>query len=230
MKIIGIKMLGVFILVALLGQTVFAQESKQFTTRENIGSQNTAVVLIEFQKTWTEKGFLNWLIREEYKSRNVLDNTANLVRKARKFGFSVIQAPLILDKEDKDRYKKVPLFPRLLGGFTKGTWKEEFTEGIYENTDIVVKGRCSFDATECSNLEEILKQKGIKNILFCGFTTDVCVELTMKTLIAKGYNCILVSGCTAARNHAIQKEVENRNKTMTSLDVIKLFATGDNRQ
>ena len=230
MKIIGIKMLGVFILVALLGQTAFAQENKQFTTRENIGSQNTAVVLIEFQKTWTEKGFLNWLIREEYKSRNVLDNTANLVRKARKFGFSVIQAPLILDKEDKDRYKKVPLFPRLLGGFTKGTWKEEFTEGIYENTDIVVKGRCSFDATECSNLEEILKQKGIKNILFCGFTTDVCVELTMKTLIAKGYNCILVSGCTAARNHAIQKEVENRNKTMTSLDVIKLFATGDNRQ
>ncbi len=41
---------------------------------------------------------------------------------------------------------------------------------------------------------------------------------------------ILVSDCSAARNNAIQKKVENRNKTMTSLDVIKLFETGDNRQ
>lgn len=224
------KMLGVFFLVVLLGQTAFAQESKQYTARENIGRQNTVVVLIEFQKTWTEMGFFSELIREEYKSRNVLDNTANLVRKARKFGFSVIQAPLILDKEDKERYKKIPLFPKQMEGFTKGTWKEEFTEGIYENTDIVVKGRCSFDATECSNLEEILKKKGIKNILFCGFTTDHCVESTMKTLVAKGYNCILISDCTAARNHRIQKEVENRHNTMTSLDVIKLFEADGNLQ
>lgn len=224
------KMFGIFFIAVMLSQTAFSQESKKFLTKESIQRENTAIVVIEFQKTWTEKGFLNWLIKEEYESRNVLKNTTNLIRKARTLGFHIIQAPLILDKEDKERYKKIPFPPKLFRGFTKGTWKEEFTEGIYDKIDVVVKGRCGFDATECSNLEEILEQKGIKNIFFCGFTTDHCVELTMKTLISKGYNCILVTDCTATRNAAIQKKVENRNKTMTSLDVIKLFETGDNHK
>lgn len=224
------KMFGLFFIAVLLSQTAFSQENKTFPSKVNVRRENTAIVVIEFQKTWTEKGFFNWLIKEEYESRNVLKNTANLIRKARTLGFHIIQAPLILDKEDKERYKKIPFPPKLFRGFTKGTWKEEFTEGIHEKTDAVVKGRCGFDATECSNLAEILEQTGIKNIFICGFTTDHCVELTMKKLISKGYNCILVSDCTATRNAAIQKKVENRNKTITSLDVIKLLEADDNRQ
>ncbi|MBI4733958.1 MAG: cysteine hydrolase, partial [Rubrobacteridae bacterium] len=178
------------------------------------------IVVIEFQKTWTEKGFFNRLIKKEYESRNVLDNTTALLLKARTLGLHIIQAPLIIDKKDKKRYRKIPLPPKLFRGFIKGTWKAEFTEGIHEKTDVVVTGRCGFDATEGSNIEEILQQKEVKNIFLCGFTTDHCVELTMKTLISRGYNCALVSDCTATRNAAIQKKVENRNKTMTSLDVL----------
>jgi ureidoacrylate peracid hydrolase len=224
------KMFGILFAAVLLSQTAFSQEIKKDPMIDNIRREDTAIVVIEFQKTWTEKGFFNWLIRDEYESRNVLKNTTKVVRKAREIGFPVIQAPLILDKEDYDRYKKIPFPPRLFSAFTKGTWKEEFTEGIHETTDIVIKGRCGFDATECSNLEEILVQKGIRNIFFCGFTTDHCVESTMKTLISKGYNCILISDCTATRNSSIQREVEKRNKTMTSVDVIKLFETGGYRQ
>ncbi|MEW5815031.1 MAG: cysteine hydrolase [Spirochaetota bacterium] len=189
---------------------------------------NTAVILIEFQKTWTEKGLFHWLIKKEYESRSVLKNTIDFTQNARKNGIQVIQAPLILDKEDRERYKKIPLLPKLFRRFTKGTWKAEFTEGVYKETDTVVKGRCGFDVTECSDLEQILKEKGIKNLFFCGFTTDHCVEVTMKTLTVKGYNCILISDCTATRSNALQREVENRNKTMTSLEVIKLFKTDYN--
>lgn len=224
------KMFGILVAAVLLSQTASSQEIKRNPIIEDIRRENTAIVVIEFQKTWTEKGFFNWLIRDEYESRNVLKNTIKVIRKARELGFPVIQAPLILDKEDNDRYRKIPFPPKLFSAFTKGTWKEEFTEGIHETTDTVVKGRCGFDATECSNLEEILVKRGIRNIFFCGFTTDHCVESTMKTLISKGVNCILISDCTATRNSSIQREVENRNKTMMSLDVIELFETGGNRQ
>ncbi len=192
-------------------------------SKENINTGNTAIVLIEFQKTWTERGFFHWLIKKEYESRNVLKNTINLIHGARKQRVQVIQAPLILDKDDKERYNKIPFPPKLFRGFTKGTWKAEFSEGISEKIDAVVKGRCGFDATECSDLEQILEDKKIKNLFFCGFTTDHCVELTMRSLISKGYNCFLVSDCTAARSNKIQREIENRNKTMTSLEVKKLL-------
>ncbi len=224
------KMFGVLFIAVLLGQTGLSQQIKKSQIIEDMRRENTAIVVIEFQKTWTEKGFFNWLIRDEYESRSVLQNTTKLLRKARERGFAVIQAPLILDKADTDRYRKIPFPPKLLSGFTKGTWKEEFTDGIHETTDTVIKGRCGFDATECSDLEEILVRKGIRNVFFCGFTTDHCVESTMKTLISKGYNCFLISDCTATRNPSIQKEVEHRNQTMLSIDVIGLFEKRGRRQ
>ncbi|NOY08521.1 MAG: cysteine hydrolase [Spirochaetes bacterium] len=189
---------------------------------ESINPENTAFLLIEFQKTWTEKSFLHRLIRKEYVSKNVLKNTINLINRARTNGFPVIHAPLILNKEDKERYKKIPFPPKLLKGFTAGTWKAEFTEGVYDKKDLVVEGRYSFDACEGSNLEQLLKESGIKNIFFCGFTTDQCVGLTMKTLTLKGYNCFLVPDCTASRNNRLQRKAEERNKTITSADIIKL--------
>ena len=45
---------------------------------------NTAILLIEFQKTWTEKGIFYKLIKKEYLSRNVLGNTKQLISAARK--------------------------------------------------------------------------------------------------------------------------------------------------
>ncbi len=189
---------------------------------ESIKSENTAFLLIEFQKTWTEKGFLHSLIRKEYMSKNVLKNTISLINRARTNGFTVIHAPLILDKKDKERYKRIPFPPKLLKGFTAGTWKAEFTEGVYDKKDLVAEGRYSFDACEGSNLEQLLRERGINNIFFCGFTTDQCVELTMKTLTVKGYNCFLVPDCTAARNNKLQRKAEERNTTITSAGVIKL--------
>lgn len=186
-------------------------------------SQNSTIILIEFQKTWTKKGIFYNLIKKEYESRNVLSNTITLLEKAREKSITIIHAPLIIDKEDKLQYKKMPFLPKLLKRFTKGTWKSEFTEGIYRPKDKVASGRYAFDATKGSDLEEIIIKGDYKNLLFCGFTTDHCVSDTMETLINKGYNCILVSDCTATTSRKKQKEVERKYNTISSADVIKVF-------
>jgi nicotinamidase-related amidase len=193
------KLFKTLIIMVTLTQTVFSQ---------NIQKEKTAILLIEFQKTWTEKGIFRKIIKKEYEERNVLNNTKNLILGARKEGVTVIQAPLILDKTDKN-YKKTPFPARLLRRFTKGTWKAEFTDGIYEKTDIVVQGRCGFDACEGSDLEQLLKQNDIKTVFVCGFTTDHCVKETMNSLIEKGFECIMVSDCTATKNNKLQKKIEN---------------------
>ena len=193
-----------------LTQAVFSQD---------IQNENTAILLIEFQKTWTEKGIFHKLIKKEYIKRNVLENTENLVSVAREKRLKIIQAPLILDKSSEN-YKKTPFPARLLRRFTKGTWKSEFTNGIYENTDFVIEGRYGFDATEGSNIEEILKKNNIKTIFVCGFTTDHCVKETMNSLIEKGFNCIMVSDCTATKNNKLQNKIENEFTVITSEQLI----------
>lgn len=185
-----------------------------------MNKENTAILLIEFQKTWTEKGIFYRLIKKEYLSRNVLDNTKELISSARKKGIKIIQAPLILDKADKERYKKTPFPARLLKRFTKGTWKAEFTDGIYNTTDILIQGRYGFDACEGSDLEQRLKENEIKNVYVCGFTTDHCVKETMNSLMGKGFNCILVSDCTATKNNKLQKRIEAEFEAILSNEVI----------
>lgn len=182
-------------------------------------AENTAIVVIEFQKTWTEKGFFKWLIRKELERKKTVENTRLFLNKARQQKLPIIQAPLILDKSDPEKYRNMPFLPKLFGAFKAGTWKAEYTNGIYNDTDWVVEGRCGFDACEGSNLEEIIDELDIENLLFCGFTTEHCVEMTMQTLQKKSYNCYLLSDCTATKSKRLQNKVEARKSTINSDEV-----------
>jgi ureidoacrylate peracid hydrolase len=60
---------------------------------------------------------------------------------------------------------------------------------------VIYKTRYSgFYETE---LDAVLKSRGVKSLIVAGVSTSVCVESTLRDAMYRDYRCILVSDCTA---------------------------------
>jgi nicotinamidase-related amidase len=56
-------------------------------------------------------------------------------------------------------------------------------------------GKGSFHATD---LHQILLDRGIKTLIVCGVTLEVCVHTTVREANDRGYECVVLSDCVAS--------------------------------
>jgi ureidoacrylate peracid hydrolase len=182
---------------------------------------STAVVLIEYQNDFTsEGGTLHGAVKGVMDSTNMLENTKHTVAKSRELGATVVHAPITF----VEGYGELSPTPYgILKGvvdsksFVKGTWGAEIVKDLKPApTDIVVEGKRGLDAFATTNLDFILRSRGITTIALGGFLTNCCVESTMRTAYEKGYNVVTLTDCTATVSDEEQRLAIEKNYPMFS--------------
>jgi nicotinamidase-related amidase len=63
-------------------------------------------------------------------------------------------------------------------------------------------GKGAFFATD---LELILRDRGVKTLIVCGVTTEVCVNTTVREANDRGYECVVLSDCVGSYFPEFQK-------------------------
>lgn len=183
--------------------------------------KHTAVVLIEYQNDFTsEGGSLHGAVKGVMESTNMLANTIETIKKARELGATIVYAPITFTE---DYHELSPQPYGILKGvvdsrsFRKGTWGAEIVDVMKpQPEDIVIEGKrglCGFAST---NLDFILRSRGITNIALGGFLTNCCVESTMRTGYEKGYNVVTLKDCTATLSEEEQRLAVEKNYPMFS--------------
>ena len=168
-----------------------------------VDPSTTAVVLIEYQNDFTsEGGVLHGAVSEVMDRTEMLAKTQEVVAAARAAGVTVMHAPITF----APGYNEISSHPYgILKGvvdgnaFVKGTWGADIVDELAPaEGDIVIEGKRGLDTFASTNLDFILRSKGITTIALGGFLTNCCVESTMRSGYENGYQVITLSDCVAA--------------------------------
>jgi ureidoacrylate peracid hydrolase len=196
----------------------------------SIDPTTTAVVLIEYQNDFTtDGGVLHGAVSEVMEKTDMLENTKRVVEKAREAGATVMHAPITF----AEGYNELSSHPYgILKGvvdgnaFVKDSWGAAIVDELSPaEGDIVIEGKRGLDTFASTNLDFILRSKGIKTLVLGGFLTNCCVESTMRSGYENGYQVITLSDCVAAtsveeHDNALKFDYPMFSKPMTSTEFI----------
>jgi nicotinamidase-related amidase len=196
----------------------------------SIDPQRTAVVLIEYQNDFTsEGGALHEAVRDVMEQTGMLANTRRLTDAARAAGATIVYAPITFAAG----YGELSQHPYgILKGvidsvaFVKGEWGAAIVDALApQEGDVIVEGKRGLDTFATTNLDFILRARGIDTIVLGGFLTNCCVESTMRTAYEHGFEVITLVDCVAATSteaheNAIQYDFPMFSKPMPSSELL----------
>jgi len=191
-------------------QTISANPYK-WPYNKSLDPSTTALVIIDMQRDFCEEGgYMSSMGYSLDNARRIIPNIKRLLDKARKLGFHVIHTreghlPNLADCPPVKHWRSLNLSPFGIGVagplgrlLVKGEVGWDIIPELYpEPGEIIIDkpGKGTFIGT---NFHLILQSLNIKNLIFTGVTTDVCVHTTMREANDRGYENLIVEDGTAS--------------------------------
>jgi len=161
-----------------------------------------AIVLIEYQNDFTSPGgVFHDAVKGVMQSNHMLENTVVVADKARAAGATIMHVPISFAAG----YRELGAKPYgILKGvvdnkaFRQGSWGAAIVDVLKpKDGDIVIEGKRGLDAFPSTNLDFILRSRGIQTVVLGGFLTNCCVESTMRSAYERGFEVVTLTDCTA---------------------------------
>ncbi len=168
---------------------------------ERLRNTKKALIVVDVQNDFchNQGAFAKKGVDLSFIQKNVIPKLLSFIERCREF-----KLPIIFVKTIHSNWTNSPSWIGRLGGMAKeipvctpDSWGSEFYEVKPEPEDcIVIKHR--YSAFIGTDLNLILRSKGIETLLFTGTVTNVCVETTARDAFNHDFNVILVEDCCGA--------------------------------
>ncbi len=162
-------------------------------------SHNTALILIGFQNEYfSPQGTLYGLLMG---ASQVLANTVDLVERLRSTSLLIVDTPVIFTPDYSELVEPTGILKAIkeLGAFKAGTRGSETLLEIRQFGDRIVEvpGKRGLNAFSNTDLDDLLKRRGISTVVLAGCKTSLCIDSTGRSAYEKGYKVSILSDCTA---------------------------------
>jgi len=167
----------------------------------------TALIVIDMQRDFVEPGgFGETLGNDVSLLQAIIPATAKLIEGFRNAGLTVVHTrechrPDLADcppaKKDRGNPKLRIGDPGPMGRILiSGEPGADIVPELYPIEGEIVIDKPGKGAFYATPLGEILKERGITQLVFAGVTTEVCVQTTMREANDRGYECLLAEDAT----------------------------------
>jgi len=169
----------------------------------------TALVIIDMQRDFLEPGgFGETLGNDVSQLASAVGPISKVLAAARKSGMLVIHTreghlPDLSDAPPAKVERGAPSLrigdPGSMGRILiRGEAGHDIIPALYPVAGEVVIDKPGKGAFYATQLGDVLKQRGIENLLVCGVTTEVCVNTTVREANDRGYRCVVIAdGCAS---------------------------------
>jgi len=167
---------------------------------------HTALIVVDMQNGYASRGGYRDLAGKDVKpAQAVIRNVARLLVSSRRAGLTRIFLQNGWDSELRNSggpgspnwHKSNPLKlmrnkTELAGKIlTHGSWDYDFVDSLRPEPGEFIVPKARYSGFCGTDLENILRARDIRHLIFCGIATNVCVESTIRDAYHREYFCIL---------------------------------------
>lgn len=165
---------------------------------------SAAIVLIGYQNDYfSPEGILNSVIEESAKNAKVIENTLQLIE-ATKDELLLVSTPIIFSENYDELIDPIGILATIkqVGAFKANSRGSATIDELapYQKEIQEIPGKQGINAFINTELEEVLRSNGIKDVVLAGCVTSICIDSTARSAFDKGFSVHILSDCISGRS------------------------------